>query len=313
MSGDLYGGIEAGGTKFVCVVGRGPDRVMARVRFPTTTPEATLARAVAFFRPYASDLVALGVGCFGPVDLHPSSSTYGYITTTPKPGWQNTDVRGYLERALRVPVVFDTDVNAAAWGEYRWGAGQGVDTLVYVTVGTGIGGGAVVDGRRLHGLMHPEMGHMRVPHDRAADPFDGVCPFHGDCLEGLASGPAIAARWGRPGEALPADHPAWDLEARYLGLAVVNLICILSPRRIILGGGVMRQRHLFPRVRRVVQEVMADYVRDPALADRIHTYIVPPGLGDDAGVLGALALAMDARDLGGERARGFAPSDLGAS
>lgn len=289
----MFGAIEAGGTKFVCVVGWGPERIVARSRFPTTTPRETLARAVDFFRPYADDLVALGVGSFGPVDLNPASPSFGYITTTPKPGWQNTNVQGYLEEALRVPVVFETDVNAAAWGEYRWGAAQDVDTLVYITVGTGIGGGAVVNGRLVHGLVHPEMGHMRIPHDREVDPFAGICPFHGDCLEGLASGPAIAARWGQRGEALPPDHPAWDLEARYLGLAVANLVCVLSPQRVILGGGVMKQAHLLPRVRRVVREVLAGYVRDPALEDHIEAYIVPPALGDDAGVLGALALARD--------------------
>ncbi len=293
----MFGAIEAGGTKFVCVVGTGPERIVARARFPTTTPAETLARAVDFFRPYADDLIALGVGSFGPVDLNPASPTFGYITTTPKPGWQNTNVKGYLEEALHVPVVFETDVNAAAWGEYRWGAAQDVDTLVYITVGTGIGGGAVVNGRLVHGLVHPEMGHMRIPHDREADPFAGICPFHGDCLEGLASGPAIAARWGQRGETLPADHPAWDLEARYLGLAVANLVCVLSPQRVILGGGVMKQAHLFPRVRRVVREVLAGYVRDPALEDHIEAYIVPPALGDDAGVLGALALARDRAEM----------------
>ncbi len=290
----LFGGLEAGGTKFVCVVGRGPARIIARERFPTTTPEETLARAVAFFRPFAPDLQALGVGSFGPVDLHPDSPTHGYITTTPKPGWQHTNIKGYLEEALRIPVVFETDVNAAAWGEFRWGAAQDVDTFVYITVGTGIGGGAVVNGRLVHGLVHPEMGHMRIPHDREADPFEGTCPFHGDCLEGLAAGPAIAARWGQRGENLPSDHPAWDLEARYLGLAVANLVCVLSPQRVILGGGVMHQVSLFPRIRRVVQDVLGDYLHDPALHDRIDAYIVPPALGDEAGVLGALALAMEA-------------------
>ena len=291
----LYGGIEAGGTKFVCVVGTGPDDIRARTRFPTTTPEETLSQAVDFFRPFAAELAGIGVGSFGPVDLNPRSSTYGYITTTPKPGWQNTNVKGYLEEALRVPVAFETDVNAAAWGEHRWGAAQDVDTFVYITVGTGIGGGAMVNGQLVHGLLHPEMGHMRIPHDREADPFDGICPFHGDCLEGLASGPAVAARWGQRGETLPPDHPAWDLEARYLGLAVANLVCTLSPQRIILGGGVMHQRHLFPRIRQVVQDALAGYVNSPALKEAIEDYIVPPGLGDHAGVLGALALTQRAQ------------------
>ncbi len=288
----LYGGIEAGGTKFVCVVGTGPNDIRARTRFPTTTPEETLSQAVDFFRPFAAELAGIGVGSFGPVDLNPHSPTYGYITTTPKPGWQNTNVKGYLEETLRVPVAFETDVNAAAWGEHRWGAAQDVDTFVYITVGTGIGGGAMVNGQLVHGLLHPEMGHMRIPHDREADPFDGICPFHGDCLEGLASGPALAARWGQRGETLPPDHPAWDLEARYLGLAVANLVCTLSPQRVILGGGVMHQHHLFPRIRQVVQDALAGYVNSPALKEAIEDYIIPPGLGDNAGVLGALALAQ---------------------
>ncbi len=290
----MFGAIEAGGTKFVCLVGRGPEHILADTRFPTTSPEETLARAVDFFRPYAADLLALGVGSFGPVDLHPDSPTYGYITSTPKPGWQNTNVKGYLEEALKVPVVFETDVNAAAWGEYRWGAAQGVDTFVYITVGTGIGGGAVVNGRLLHGLIHPEMGHMRVPHDRERDPFEGICPYHGDCLEGLAAGPALAARWRQDPATLPPDHPAWDLEAHYLGLAVANLVCVLSPRRVILGGGVMQQQHLFPKIRRVVQTVLAGYIHHPAVEREVETFIVPPGLGNRAGALGALALAMDA-------------------
>ena len=191
-------------------------------------------------------LAAVGVGCFGPVDLRETSATWGFITTTPKAGWANVDVAGRLTRDLGVPVAFDTDVNAAAFGEARWGAAQGLDTFVYLTVGTGIGGGGLQRGQPMHGLVHPEMGHMLLPRDPSADPFPGVCPFHGGCLEGLASGPAMLARWGQPAESLPADHPAWALEARYLALAAVNLVCTLSPQRIVLGGGVMEQAQLFP-------------------------------------------------------------------
>jgi fructokinase len=281
-------------------VGTGPDDVRDRTTFPTTTPEATISRALTFFRRWAADLVAVGIGSFGPVDPDPSSPTYGHITTTPKPGWENTDILGRVEAALGVPAGFDTDVNAAALGEHRWGAAQDVDTLVYLTVGTGIGGGAMVTGELLHGLMHPEMGHIRVPHDDMRDPFEGVCPFHGDCLEGLAAGPAIEARWGQPGEALPADHPAWALEAHYLALGLVAFICTLSPQRIILGGGVMQQYQLFPMIRSEVQELLNGYIQVPAITtDAVDDYIVPPALGGEAGVLGAIALAQQAH----ERAR----------
>jgi fructokinase len=292
----LVGGIEAGGTKFVCAVGTGPGDVQSEVRVPTTTPAATLERVVGFFAEQASraPLAALGVASFGPVDLDPRSATFGRITTTPKPGWRDVDLVGSLRSALRVPVAFDTDVNAAALAEHRWGAGRGLGTLVYVTVGTGIGGGAVVEGRPLHGLVHPEMGHVRVPHDRGRDPFAGVCPVHGDCWEGLATAPAIAARWGRPPETLPDDHPAWALEAHYLALGLANLVLTLSPERVVLGGGVMARAGLYPRVRAGIGELLGGYVASPALADGLTGYVVPPALGERAGVLGALRLAQDA-------------------
>ena len=291
---ELYGGIEAGGTKFVCAVGRGPDDLRAEERFPTTNPEETIGRAVAFFRNERrrhGPLKAVGIASFGPVDLDPASPRWGHVTSTPKPGWAGTDLAGAVGEALEVDVAFDTDVNGAALGEGRWGAARGLDTFVYVTVGTGIGGGGMAGGRLLHGLVHPEMGHMRVPHDLRADPYPGHCPFHRDCLEGLASGPAIAARWGRPAHELQPDHPAWELEAGYLALMATNLTFVLSPQRIILGGGVMDQPQLFPRVRRRLQELLAGYVRAPAVVDGIDRYVVPPALGARAGVLGALALA----------------------
>jgi fructokinase len=223
--------------------------------------------------------------------VHAASARYGSITTTPKPGWRDTDLVGPLRAALGVPIVVDTDVNAAALGEWRWGAAQGLDTVLYLTVGTGIGGGGLVGGRPLHGLVHPEMGHVRVPHDRARDPFDGVCPFHGDCLEGLASGPALAARWGRAAEALPADHPAWPLEAHYLALALHGCVCTLSPERIVVGGGVMEAPHLLPQVRAELLRLLNGYVQAPAIVDDVAGYVVPPALGRRSGVLGALALA----------------------
>jgi fructokinase len=204
------------------------------------------------------------------------------------------DFAGRLRQALAVPVGFDTDVNAAALGEQRWGAAQGLDNFIYLTIGTGIGGGAMVNGRLLHGLVHPEMGHIRLPHDWTADPYPGFCPFHGDCLEGLAAGPALEGRWGQRAETFAAGHPAWELEAHYLGLALMNFICTLSPQRIILGGGVMTQPALLPLVRSKVQTLLNGYVRHPAILERIDQYIVLPALGGKAGVLGAIALAQDA-------------------
>jgi fructokinase len=294
--GRLVGGIEAGGTKLICAVGTGPDDVRAELRVPTTTPAETLAAAVAFFAAQAAraPLAALGVASFGPLDLDPRSVTFGSITTTPKPGWRGVDLVGPLRAALGVPVALDTDVNAAALAEQRWGAGRGLRTLVYVTVGTGIGGGAVVDGRALHGAGHPEMGHLRVPHDRARDPFAGSCPAHGDCWEGLAAAPAMAARWGRPPETLSEADPAWALEAHYLALGLANLVLTLAPERVVVGGGVMARARLYPLVRAGLQDLLAGYLTWPALADGLERYVVPPALGERAGVLGALHLAQTA-------------------
>ena len=287
----LYGGVEAGGTKFVCAVSDASGQILDEITFPTTTPAQTLARVISFFGGVAG-LQAVGVGSFGPVDLRPGSPTWGFITTTPKPGWQHTDVAGILGRALGLPVAFDTDVNAAALGEKRWGAAQDVDDFIYLTIGTGIGGGGVINGGLMHGLLHPEMGHIRLPHDRESDPFPGVCPYHGDCLEGMASGPAIAARWGVSADQLSPDHSAWDLEAHYLALGLTNFILTLSPQRVILGGGVMSQRQLFPRIRAEVKRLLASYVQHPVILHHLDDYIVSPGLGKQAGIMGALALAM---------------------
>ncbi|HEY7709729.1 MAG TPA: ROK family protein, partial [Candidatus Entotheonella sp.] len=246
----------------------------------------------AFFSPYRDRLAGLGIGSFGPLDLQPASPTFGWITSTPKPGWAPTDLVGTLRQALAVPIALDTDVNAAAFGECHWGAAQGLDTFLYITVGTGLGGGAMVNGQLLHGLLHPEMGHLRIPHDWQADAFAGTCPYHGDCLEGLAAGPALAARWGQASETLPDDHPAWALEAHYLALGLVGFICTLMPQRMIMGGGVMQRSQLFPLIQREVQQLLNGYIQTPALASHIESYIVPPALGERAGVLGAIALAM---------------------
>jgi len=290
----LFAGIEAGGTKFVCAIGSGPQDIRAQTTFPTTSPEETLAKTIVFLQKQArmqGEFEGIGVASFGPLDPNKESATYGYITSTPKPGWANFDFVGALMQEYDLPIGFDTDVNGAALGEMRWGATQGLDTFIYLTIGTGIGGGGLVNGKMMHGLIHPEMGHISIPHDIEADPFPGSCPFHGDCLEGLANGPAIQARWEQSAELLPLDHPAWVLEAHYLALGLVNFICILSPQRIIMGGGVMQQSHLFPMIRKNVQDILNGYVKSMQLMEHIDHYIVPPALGSKAGVLGALALA----------------------
>jgi fructokinase len=290
----VFGAIEAGGTKFVCAVGTGPED-LAVTQLPTTSPEATIGSAVAFLKERSGgQLQAVGIGSFGPVDLSPSSPTFGHITSTPKPGWQNYDFAGAVRNALGVPVGFDTDVDAAALGEARWGAAQSVSDFLYLTVGTGIGGGAIVNGQILHGLIHPEMGHTRIPHDRQRDPYSGCCPFHGDCLEGLASGPSMEKRWGRPAHELSVDHPAWALEAHYLALGLANWVCTLSPKRMVLGGGVMQQRWLFPLIRTELVEILNGYVRSKDLTEKLDDYVVPPKLGNRSGIAGALVLAEQA-------------------
>ena len=292
---ELVGGIEAGGTKFVCAVATGPDDIRATVRFPTTTPDETIGRAIDFFKDQQrkhGELAAIGIGSFGPIDLDPHSPTRGFITSTPKTGWQNTDFFGRIRTEFDVPVGWDTDVNVAALGEQVWGAARGLDTFIYLTIGTGIGGGGMVEGRLIHGLVHPEMGHIALPHDPERDPYRGRCQFHGDCLEGLASGPAIEERWGIPARELPPDHEAWVLEAEYLALALRTFVCTLSPQRIVMGGGVMHVETLFPMIRKRLLELLGGYVQHSAIIDDIDGFVVPPGLGDRAGVLGAVALAQ---------------------
>lgn len=273
----MIGGIEAGGTKFVCGVGHGPEDLVRR-EIPTTTPGETLELAIHFLRQH--EVKAIGIASFGPVDLRTNSETYGHITSTPKAGWRNTDIRGAIARALNVPVAFDTDVNGALLAEALWGAARGLTDAVYLTVGTGIGGGALAGGKLVHGLLHPEMGHIRIPHDGR---FKGDCPFHGDCLEGLASGPAVEKQWGVPAQQLPPDHEAWDTEADYLANGISNVICALSPKIIILGGGVPQAPGLISQVNAKVQKLMNGYLECPP--------VVAPELGNNAGVLGAIALA----------------------
>jgi fructokinase len=288
----LYGGVEAGGTKFTCVVATAPNHPpVAELIVPTTKPDETLGEVIRFFRRY--DLKALGISSFGPLDLRRGSPTYGYITETPKEGWRHTSFARPFEQALGVPTGFDTDVNASALAEARYGAAQGLSQVVYVTVGTGIGGGAVIDGEMLHGLMHPEMGHLPVPrHPR--DTYLGCCPFHGDCLEGVACGPAIEKRWKQPASSLPSDHEAWELEAYYLARAVCTVVYTISPQRIIFGGGVMNQKQLFPLIRTQAVEMLHGYIQDGMIVSQIDELIAEPGLGGRSGAVGALELAVRA-------------------
>ena len=300
----LYGGVEAGGTKFVCMVGTGPEHLLREIQFPTTSPCETLERVHKFFLPYQKqgELAAVGIASFGPLDLDPHSTTYGFITTTPKPGWSHVDIRGEIQRNLNVPVALDTDVNAAAFGEQYWiRANRDLDPILYITVGTGIGVGAIVNGAPLHGLIHGEAGHLALPHDWERDPFPGVCPYHGDCLEGLASGPSMTKRWGQRPEHLSDSHPAWDLEADYLGMAIANLIYAYSPRRIVVGGGVSQHLGLLAKVRCQVQRSINDYIQSPVIAAKIDDYIVLPSLGKRSGGLGAIAMAIETEDQGSSR------------
>ena len=297
----LFGGVEGGGAKFVCAVGTSPEDIRRETRFPTASPAETLDKVIAFFKQAEADfgkLSALGIASFGPLDPKPDSPTFGFILPTPKPGWSNADIVGTLRSAFDIPIAFDTDVNGAALGEWTWGAAQGLDTFIYLTVGTGIGGGAMANGKLVHGLLHPEMGHIAIPHDRERDPYEGWCPFHKDCFEGLASGPAIEKRWGQKAETLPADHPAWELEAHYIALALQSYITTLSPQRVILGGGVMRREFLFPMIRQKAVELLNGYVQSPAITEKIEAYILPPALGSRAGMLGAIALAQTAHQSG---------------
>lgn len=291
--GLLYGGIEAGGTKFVAAVGSGPEIVVAKAQFPTTTPEDTLGKCIGFFEKIREKypLTAIGIASFGPLDLDKNSPSYGSISATPKPGWANTNLVKITGEALHLPVTLDTDVNGAALGEWRWGIAQGLDTFIYLTIGTGIGGGGMVNGKLMHGLTHPEMGHVLIPHDFTKDPFPGACPFHGDCFEGLASGPAMAKRWGTSPESLSPTHEAWRLEADYIACGVMNLALAISPKRIILGGGIMKMPGLLAEVRQRVINLLNNYLHSPVITEGLDEYIVAPALGDFAGVLGAIALA----------------------
>lgn len=286
----IWGGIEAGGSHFVCAVGTGPDHIIDEATFPTTTPSETLRKTIAFFS-NRKNICGIGIGSFGPIDLDVTSDTFGWITSTPKAGWENTDFLGKVEKTLSIPTRIDTDVNAAALSEYLWGNAQNVDNFMYITVGTGIGGSTLIDGKPIPSLTHTEFGHIQIPRNKDIDDFTGCCLYHQDCLEGLASGPAILMRWGYEAHKLEKSHPAWELEAHYLGLAITNAVCTLSPKRIIIGGGIMKHPLLLGQVRLKTQAILNNYIQSKAISSRIEEYIVSPKLGDRSGVLGAIGLA----------------------
>lgn len=283
----MLGAIEAGGTKFVCAVGDETGKIVERITIPTAVPSETIPQVIAFFKKYSIE--AIGIGSFGPIDVNQDSATYGYITSTPKPGWKDYPFVQAIKEALAVPVGFNTDVNAAALGEATYGAAKGLDSCLYITVGTGIGAGAVVQGKLLQGHSHPEMGHILVRR-HPEDQYAGKCPYHKDCLEGLAAGPAIEERWGAKGVELVSREEVWDMEAYYIAQALMQYILILSPKKIILGGGVMNQKQVFASIFKYLPELLNDYVTLPELSD----YIVSPGLGDNAGIVGSLLLAKEA-------------------
>ena len=290
----LFAGIEGGGTKFICALGNGQGEIYERISVPTTTPKETIAQIIKFLRSHKHDgeLKAIGIGSFGPIDNNPDSADYGKITATPKLGWAHYNIVETFKHAFQVPVGFETDVSTAALGEYEWGRAQGLKNFLYMTIGTGIGAAAMIKGELVPGMCSAEMGHLLIPHDKVVDPFAGICPYHADCLEGLASGVAIKTRWQvRSALDLPASHAAWDLEANYIAAGLMNIILILSPQRIILGGGVMKQMHLFEKIRELVQQKLNGYVPTREILDDIDNYIVAPDLADRSGVAGAIALA----------------------
>lgn len=287
----IYGALEAGGTKMICAICKENGEIIEQCSIPTVSPDETIPAIIAYFKD--KGIAALGIACFGPIDLHKSSPTYGYITSTPKVKWQNYPILPVIEKALSVPAGFDTDVNGSLLGEVSFGSGRGLENAVYITIGTGIGGGVLSNGKLLHGMLHPELGHMiLVPHEK--DHFQGICPFHKNCFEGMASGPAMEARYGKKADSLSGVPLVWEIEAYYIGQALCNIILTLSPERIILGGGVMHQMQLFPLIRKQVKEQLNGYIKTKELAD-LDNYIVPASLNDNQGVLGCLQLAINAR------------------
>lgn len=292
---DQFIGIEGGGTKFVCAYGSSPQDLQDLTVIKTRTPDLTMPEVMDYIRAVQKKVTikAIGIAIFGPLDFDPASNTYGYITTAAKPGWEHYNIVGTLKEAFNLPVGFDTDVNGSLIGEYRWGAGQGLNNFLYLTIGTGIGGGAMVNGKLLHGMTHPEMGHILIPQNIAFDAsFEGTCPYHPNCLESLAAGPAMKARWKvQSALDLPPDHEAWDLEAHYLAIGLTNYILTLAPQRIIMGGGVMRQNHLLPKIRSEILKCLNGFLKGDKIVNGLDEYIVKPELRENSGICGALALA----------------------
>ncbi len=286
----MYGALEAGGTKMVCAVGDDTGKIYEQVSIPTTTPDETMPAIIDYFKD--KDIKAIGIACFGPIDLDRNSDTYGYITSTPKTAWKNFDIVGYVKKALGIPVGFDTDVNGSLLGEITYGCAKGLTDAIYLTIGTGIGGGVMTNGKLLHGMLHPELGHIIIG-KRADDKGECVCPYHDSCFEGLAAGPSIEKRWGKKAKELADEAFVWKLEADYIGTALVNFCMTLSPQKIILGGGVMHQMQLFPMIREVFKKKMAGYINTSTL-EKLDEYIVPASLNDDQGIMGAIKLAIDA-------------------
>ncbi len=286
------GALEAGGTKMVCAIGDENGNIFERISIPTETPEVTVPRLIEYFSD--KKIEALGIGCFGPIDLNRNSETYGYITTTPKIPWRNFDMVGAFQKALHVPVGFDTDVNGSALGEATWGITKGLENSVYITIGTGVGMGIISNGKVLHGMMHPEAGHI-ILKKHPLDQYEGKCPYHKTCLEGLAAGPAIEARWGKKGIELADRKEVWELEAYYIGQALVDLILVLSPQKIVLGGGVMHQEQLLGLVKEEVKKQLNGYIKTKEMED-LDEYIVLPSLNDNQGIMGAIRLALDEKE-----------------
>lgn len=290
MQKNYYAVIEAGGTKFNCAIVDEQRNLHAQTRIATTEPDETLALVIEFFHQQRTTFYfdKLGLACFGPVDLNPRSSTFGHITATPKPNWSNTAILSRLKDGLDCEVFIDTDVNAAALAEHKWGAAQNTTVSIYITIGTGVGGGVVVNGAPLHGLIHPEIGHMLIP---APEGIQGACPFHGNCVEGLASGTAMGKIWQQAAETLPDDHQAWDIQAQVLARLCHNLIVGYSAEKIVFGGGVMAKPNLLDKVIAYTQTSLAEYVTFPQ-GSSLHNIICLPGLGQHSGLFGGLALIL---------------------
>ncbi len=286
----LYGALEAGGTKMVCAIGNENGEILEQVKFPTETPETTMPQIFDYFK--QKDIKALGIACFGPIDLRKESPTYGSITSTPKKGWSGYNIVNAAKDALGIPIGFDTDVNGSLLGEVTWGCAKGLSDALYLTIGTGVGGGVMSNGKLLHGMLHPEVGHIRLPLVKG-DPGKSVCPYHDNCLEGLAAGPSLKARWGVSADQLVDKKEVWEIESEYIATALMSYALILSPKKIILGGGVMHQEQLFPMIRAKFKELVNGYIITDEM-EHLDDYIVPASLNDDQGIMGAIKLAMDA-------------------